>query len=322
LLAAEEPVDLRLLERATRKRDDDFTEFTGFDQVRALTFDICMRLPLEDLRAGVRWDSAHGAECYEALGIRDKQWAEKHVRRDLRNDFTALKEAARASMLDGAMAGFEAERKRAPSAQEREVIVETVKTHWQEWTDEEKLGQFMRHQFQRAALRVLAASGRRADVRFARDLADSDDQDVRSEAVHLFAQFGTAHDATMLLALTDQLYGDEHRRLAAATAFRLAYKKAKLDVLKALRENHTVRRWAVAQLTEVEGGLNDAWTLLRSNDAEVRLAAATVIWDAVKPEHADGLLSVYMEGQHFYNVVREVDRRLYSPGWLTKGLSD
>lgn len=320
LLAADEPADLQLLERATGKRDDDLTEFTGFDEVRTLTRDICIRLPKENLKSGVRWDSVHGPACYEALGVRDEQWAEKHVRRDLRSDFTALKDAAREVMLASAIAGVEGNTKRALTEREHEFVIETVNKHWQELTAEEKLGRFLTRQFQRAALRVLVARGRPADVKFARNFASSDDQDLRAEALHLFERFGTSHDAATVLRLVDQLYGDEHRGRAAATALRLAYKKDKLEVLRTLRENHTVRTWSIERLADVDGGLDEAWELLRSDDAEVRLAAANVIWDAVDPERADALLSFYMTGQHFYNVVRAIDRRLYSPDWLGSAL--
>jgi hypothetical protein len=147
-----------------------------------------------------------------------------------------------------------------------------------------------------------------------------DDQDLRVEALRLFERFGTSHDVATLVTLAGRVYEDDLRRRAASIALRLAYRKDKLDVLKALRETHSLRNWSVERLAEVSGGIDEAWQLLWSDDAEVRLAAATVFWDAIDPKHADTVLSAYLSGRHFYNVVRAIDRRLYAPNWLRDAL--
>ena len=174
--------------------------------------------------------------------------------------------------------------------------------------------------FRRSALRVLVANGKPSDVRFARQFAADGDHDTRVEALRLFERFGTSHDASTVLALVGQVYDDHDRLRAAETALRLAYKKDKLTVLAKLRDTHTVRIWAVERLADVEGGVSVAWHLLTNNDAEVRLAAADVVWNAIKPEIADDLLSYYMRQRHFYNVVRAIDRRLYAHKWLAEAL--
>jgi len=322
LLTANEPVDLELFDRAISKRDDDLSEFTSFDEDQTLKLDICLRLSKEDLKDGVRWESVHGPACYEALGLLDEQWAETHVRRDLRSDFAAKKNFGREALVATTVAEVEVKAKRALTEREREMVVEAVDKRWrEEWIAEEKLGRFVTRQFRRAALHVLVAHGRPADVQFARIFADSDDQDIRAEVLRLFERFGTAYDAPTVLALTDQVYGNESRQRAASTALRLAYKKDKLTAIRTLQENHTVRIWAVSQLADVKGGFDEAWGLLRSDDAEVRLAATEIVWDAVNPENADALLSYYMRGQHFYNVVRAIDRRLYASDQLRVALT-
>jgi Predicted nucleotide-binding protein containing TIR-like domain len=322
LIAGEERVDLALLDRAANKRDDDLPEVGIFDEERALSLEICLRLPQEDLRKGIRWRSMHGPACYEALGLRDERWAETHVRRDLRSDFAAQKTAGRDETLAFMAAEHKASTGRALTEQDQNIIVEAVEEHWKEWISDAKLGRFITRQFQRAGLRILVTHGRARDVEFAREFARSEDHDLRVEALRLFERFGTARDSATALMLVEQLYSDEHRQRAAELALRLAYKKDKLDVLATLRESRSVRTWAVEQLAEVEGGLDEASKLLDSDVAELRLAAAKVIWDAVDSERADGLLSIYMRGQHFYNVVRAIDRRLYAPDWLRDALAD
>ena len=316
LLAIDEPVDLSLLERATEKRDDDLTHFGGFDDTRVLRAEVAMQLPKEELRAGVRWDSIYGSECYEALGMRDEQWAEKNVRSDLRNDFARLKAAGLQAMVARSISRMEAEAGRALSEGEQQLAIEGANRYWREFTDEEKLGPFLTRQFQRAALRVLVARGRASDVRLARAFATSDDQDLRAEALRLFERFGTSHDAATVRTLADQVYDDDLRERAAVLAFRLAFKKDKLGLLRTLRENRALRAWAVGRLADVEGGFDEALQLLWDSEADVRIPATAVVMDAVGRERGDKLLSAYMSGHHFYNVVRAIDQWLYAPEWL------
>jgi hypothetical protein len=320
LVAARQPVDLELFELATNKRDDDLTTISSYHDDTRVEVEISMLLPAEDLEAGVSWIQVHGAACYEALGRRDAAWAERHVRRDLRNDFARLKTAGRADLIHEHMAALEARLGRPLTADERSSALEQLETHWRRWVDDDKLGRFLTWQFRVAALRVLGANGRPRDIEFGRRFADSKDQEVRTEALRLLERFGTSHDAAKALALVDEVYGDDAKHCAAETAFRLAYKKDKLDVIRTLTANYTVRSWAVGRLAEVDGGVDEVWKLLRSDEYDVRLAAAKVVWDAVRPEHADALLSVYMRHRHFYNVVRAIDRRLFAPKWLDAAL--
>lgn len=321
LLASGESVDFDLLDFAAQKRDDDITELAGFDEQRAIEVDIGLTRTPERLKKELRW-SVRGPSIYEALGRRDQTWADRHVRRDLSNDFARLKEELRNEIMDRTLALVQSDAGRPLRAEELDTVARTVDAQWSEWASGEKLGTFLSRLFRRAALRVLVEAGRPSDVRFARQFAADDDQDIRVEALRLFNRFGTSHDAFTVLRLVGQVYDDDDRRLAAETALRLSFKKHKLDVLAELRENHTVRVWAVERLADVQGGVTVGLKLLLADRPEVRLAAAEVVWGAVPPERADDLLSLYMEHRHFYNVVRAIDRRLYTPGWLRGALAE
>jgi hypothetical protein len=314
------PVDWALYRLAADSREGEPADLTTFLERRAMEPAIAMTLPLDELRAGIRWTSVNGPACYEALGLRDGEWAERNVRRDLRTGFAALSDAERASTRTAAIAAIEAMLGRPPTGAEQAAALQKQDEIWKSWSPEEKVGQFTQRQYTRAALHVLVAKGRSADVRIARQFADSGDQDVRSEALRLFARFGTHHDTANVVKLTMQIYDEELKLLGAETALRLAYKKDKLTVLSSLREDHVLRAWSVEQLSHIPGAWNEAWQLLWSPDADIRIAAARVVWDAVDPAYADRLLSFYTGSHHFYNVVRAIDRRLFAPRWLADAL--
>jgi hypothetical protein len=314
------PVDWELYRLAAGSREGDSADLTTFLEQRALGPEIAMRLPLDELRAGIQWTSQNGPACYEALGLRDSGWAERNIRRDLRTGFAALRDAGRTSLRAAAITAAEATFDRPLTDAEQAVAVQKVDEIWKPWSLDEKVGHFVQREYTRAALHVLVTSGRRADVRIARQLADSGDQDLRGDALRLFARFGTHHDTATVVKLTGQIYDDQLQVLGAETALRLAYKKDKVAVLSSLREVHALRTWSVDQLAHIPGAVNEAWKLLWSPDADIRIAAAGVVWDAVSPEDADRLLSAYTGSRHFYNVVRAIDRRLFGPEWLADAL--
>jgi len=321
LLEAGEPVGLDDLQRAASKRDDDITSIGAFEQSEALETDICLRLSDEELRRGVRWASSRGAAHYEALGLRDARWAEAHVRRDLRSNFADLKAAGQAEMVAETMLTVTGATGKPPTEQERAAVEKSVEKNWQQWIAEDELGGFLARRFQRAALRVLVARGAPRDVKFARQFAESTDNDLRIASIRLLDRFGTSHDSAAAAQLAEQVYGDDHRLQAAEIALRLAFKKDKLRVLERLRATPPLAGWSTSRLADTDNGIGDAINLLRSKDSSARLSAASVVWDWVAPNRADALLTFYMtHGQHFYNVVRAVDRRLYAPDWLRDAL--
>jgi hypothetical protein len=321
LLDAGEPVDFDLYRLAASQRDGEAPDLTSFLKQRTLELETAERVPLDDLRAGIRWIAGNGPSCYEALGLRDTNWAERNVRRDLRTGFVGLRDGERVSIRTSVLADFETSLRRPLTEQEQSEARNKVDELWKPWSPDEKVGQFTMRLYTRAALRILVANGRPADVHIARQFANSGDQDLRGEALRLFERFGTPHDAATVATLTAQIYDAELQLRGAETALRLAYKKDKLGILKALREVHSLREWSVEQLAGIPDGVNEAWWLLWSKDADIRVAAADVVWDAVDPQHADRLLSLYTGDRHFYNVVRAIDCRLYAPDWLADALS-
>ena len=239
----------------------------------------------------------------------------------MRNDFADLKVAGEAEVIADTTLRVIGETGRPPTERERVAINSAARESWQQWVVEDELGGFLTRLFQRAALRVLVARGVPSDVKFARRFAASPDEDLRVESMHLLDRFGTSHDSATAAQLAEQIYGADDRRHAAEIALRLAFKKNKLSVLETLRETPGLAVWSTSRLADIDGGIRDAINLLTSKDASVRLSAARVVWDWVAPDRADDLLTFYMtHGEHFYNVVREIDCRLYAPEWLRGAL--
>jgi len=319
--AESKAVDLvGLLDRAVRERNDDLTDSASFAETYELRLAVYGRLSDTDLATHISWASADGPECYEVMGMRSPEWAAQRVRVDLRNDFSALKKHSRDQIAADLTASFLGGDERELSDAETAVVNKSVDEHWQTWIDKDELGDFMTRMFQRAALRVICAWGKKTDIEFARRFVDSDDQSLQAEALRLIEKFGTSHDAAATLQLAGKLYEDKYRLRAAETALRLAYKKDKLNVLRQLREVPALSSWAIGLLADFEHGFDDAVELLRAPDADARLAACGVVWGQIRPDAAEEVLDIYMRGQHYYNVVRAVDRRLFAPSWLVEAV--
>jgi hypothetical protein len=324
MLAAGHAVDVDQFAEIVEKRDDDVADFGGYDEQQAVAVQLARELDREELAQRVEWSTPMAATYYEALGLVDGDWADRHVRRDLTSDFVRLERRFRNELdsmvirqpISAAMLDTLDDRQRAAVADTITMRVEEFERNVAPFFAEDKLGGFIRRSFRLAALRILVARGKRGDVRFARQFAQDTDQSVRVEALRLFEVHGTAHDVEAILALGDQVYAEREKRRAAETALRLAYKKDKLHVLARLRESRLTSDWSVRQLATIPRGVDAAWELLWAEKPDVRRAAADVVWDQAEAGLADPLLSLYMQRRHYYNVVRAVDERLYAPDWL------
>jgi hypothetical protein len=142
LLDAGLPVDWEHYRLAADSREGDPSDLTTFLEQRALEREIAMTLPLDELRAGIKWTSRNGPACYEALGLRDGEWAERNIRRDLRTGFAALIDAERTSIRATAITGTEATLDRPLTDAEQAGAVQKFDEIWKSWNPEEKVGQF------------------------------------------------------------------------------------------------------------------------------------------------------------------------------------
>jgi hypothetical protein len=322
LVASKSRVDLTLFRAAVGKREDDLEATLDFDEQQALRLDVCAGLPATELRNRAQWRGVEGADCYEALGLKDPKWAARFVRVDLHSDFKRLTQAAREQIHGDLVKVVEDKLKRRLNESEVDLVRKQADDQWIELVDEKELGTFVLNRFRSAAMRVLAAHGRKSDIRFARRFARSTDQSVRLAALGLFVRFGTSHDSRAVLDLGENLYDGDARLEAARTGFRLAYKKHKLSVLRELRASISTRQWAIEQLPSIgPAGLWEAWELLSDENASIRVQAAALLWRIVRPEHSESLLADYLQGYRYYNVVREADELLYAPEWLQPALA-
>jgi hypothetical protein len=77
----------------------------------------------------------------------------------------------------------------------------------------------------------------------------------------------------------------------------------------------TAALWCVERLPESPEGLKAAFGLVDSEDHAVRAAAADLILDRLARDEWSSLVTAYMRGWHYYNVLVALDRRLHPLPW-------
>jgi hypothetical protein len=320
LLSRGETIDDTLLSHATKSRDSDERGLSDIDPVTRVRREVYLQRDLHDSSPALSWSDVDGPERYEALAICQPNRAIQ-VRRDLRNDFSRLVARAHKSMVIDILLTTERAANPPPTETQRNEIKKTLDERWARWHYNGDLGEFQLSRYREAALRALAIIGQQSDVRFARVLGQAAKRDLAVAALRLFERFGTAHDTHQILSIAEQMYGEDDKRGAAELALRLAYKKDKLNVLSHFFSDVALKEWASFRLGEVPGGIDEAFRQLRGEDEKVRMGAASVLWAAIIPERRDEFLSLYMQGWHYFNVVRWWDQQLYAPDWLRPALA-
>jgi hypothetical protein len=299
-------------EAATKSREgDDKSGASSFDRDEAAERAFWIRQPIEVLERRLGWSSLDGVWCYEAVGLEDRDWALKHVRKDLREDFRRVKEMSRMRLYKRYIDAAGSDASEATLA----AVEAQFEKDWAEWVSD-KLGNFILRRFQRAAIRILTVHGNKRDLAAIRRFADGGHSELRPDVLAFLERFGSANDAQRAVTIAETVYDDDLRRRAARLALRLAWKKDKSEVLSQLRAVHGLCAWSIEEMASLPGGIDDVWSLLRSDSAEARIAAAEVVWDFVREDLRSPLLTQYMGGRHFYNVVKMVDAKLYAPDWI------
>jgi hypothetical protein len=266
----------------------------------------------------INWTAIDGPERYEAAAL-NRPTLLPQVRRELKRDFETLITKSREATMSAVLEPMSASPAQLVTVAERDAIVAKIEETWERWIGDGDLGEFQRNRYRAAGLRALAQVGKPSDAVFARQFCESSDRHVARACLEIFARFGTPQDVTRLVAMAGRLYAEDARR-AAELSVGLAHKKSKVKVLRQLREHVSLKEWCVTQLGHVDGGLDEAWVLLRDSDHTIRITAARIIWDALPRDQRDGCLSYYMTGWHYFDVVRWFDCRLYSPDWLRSAL--
>lgn len=315
LIRLGEQVDDELFALASKKREDDEASSGDLELEYEVALEMYRQRSAAELAPTIRWISSDGPERYQAMAMAGEGILPR-LRHDLRTDFRQMVNEHRSRTLASVLRQVEVSVGRSLTDAEHAAATATRDAEWNEFELDGKVGAYLLRRFSRAALCVLATSGRSSDIEFARRFVDSSNHDLALATLPLFDRFGTAQDAKRVVGLIDRLHGDEMRRRAGAVALRLAYKKDKLTVLRALRGIRGLKQWAVTQLGEVDDGFAEALTLLKAEDSETRLAAASVVWEEMHVDQREQFLDYYMSDWYYFNVVCWFDRRLYSPSWL------
>jgi hypothetical protein len=310
-----------LLAEALADREDDEKRIDDLPLAARARLEVFLQRDPTELEPTITWSVIDGPQRYEAA-MRRRPDSAHVVRKDLRESFLRLRLRGRHESVDVPLEGFQQHAGEAAKGVAAKELHEKLLEQWAQCELGTKLGEYILSEFQAAAFRALAVVGVATDVRFARDLAP----DARSEniaaAVRLLERFGSAHDTQRIVGMIDRLYDQGEEMRAASLAYRLAYKKDKLRVLRELRDRIRVRDWAIERLAETPGGPEEAIELLRDEDRSVRLKATEVVLQVLRAESRDSFLAWYMDGWHYFNVVRAFDGSMYTPDWLSDALQE
>lgn len=247
------------------------------------------RMPLAELKIRIDWYDVNGPLAYMTAGLEHFESEGAAVRKDLADGFQAIHDAS-------------AERLARDFGGDAKGIVARFKEG----------GPFIRTQFIKAALAILARMGERPDAHFAREFVTQQEGDVQKHAVALLGRCGDPTDAETLLTVARGSRG-EVKRLAVEGALRLG--QGSFDALLTSGDHELVThalRWALDKdIADLPKRLEP---LLAHEDSTLREKALAVLSKKLRGEDMERLLKAYVAKEsYYYNVVCWLDRILYSP---------
>jgi hypothetical protein len=304
-------LDSETFRLARSARDDDQKEF-HYDDERALSRAFLDGLPTADLKDAVRWNGVHGPDAYAVLVARE-EIPRAQVHRDIHQGFTRLTDELRTNELARVQANLQAELKRELTEVEADAVAQHVDKALTDWLGP-KLRPWMTRQFRASAFAGLSKAARAPDLPIAREFAESEHADIRSEILAIFEQVATRNDGERLVAMARASYAPERER-ALEKALALTPAGRHVELLLACIADGTAASWCVKRLPESPQGLHTAFGLLNSEDHAVRAAAADLILDRLRRDRWPDLVAAYMNGWHYYNVLVAFDRRLHPLPW-------
>ncbi len=320
LLEARLPLSSDLFRSILDAKTDDNGSYFRYDNENEMLRRFWESQPNEKLVDSIEWTDIEAPIRYEVFGRRHRSWAKRFARKDLQTDFERVRKASRDAVIASSTKAVAEKLGRAPSRAELAEAHSGAFERLGVFFEGGRIDAFMLSLFQSAALKVLVENPRREDVKLARRFANSDDIDVRKAALDLFEKVATTHDASTLKSLSETFYTAEDELRAAKLAYSVTFKKNRLQTLLSFSEKSACQAWAISELASVSGGLEELWKMLRSDTAEKRDDAVAALWDGIADGKQDDVLNMYMEGHHYYNVVREFDKRINAPRWLSEAL--
>jgi hypothetical protein len=320
LVEREEPLSVEKIENALASRDTDVDKHISTSDQRQVRLKAYSRMPAAQMDASLDWSGVGVPERYESLAVQDPERM-KRVRADLTDGFTAYQTAAHERLIAETAAAAAARMKtQLPPPQLRQVVNDQLQDHWSKMTAEKGIGGFIAAQLTAAALRALLRAGVPRDVHFGRQYITHPNTAVRIEAVRLIGRWGTAADAQRLLIAAQSGGPATELEEIAEIAFRLTRPARKLDFLGSVREQSQLATWSVRKLADISGkqAFREVLELLDHRDAPIRRVAAEVVFEKVDlAKFADLFNQHALTDTYYYNVMCALDRKLYTPAWLS-----
>jgi hypothetical protein len=293
----------------------------------ALGVSFAARRPAAELLESLSWFGGQGYWAYEALGREHFELLEPRIEADLDSGFAEIRERDLQDYAETVRRDVEAKLPAPVSAELRESLrVETgravaaaLERRAANW---EGLEDFIGRRFRAAALAVLAANPAPRFARIGRRYLSDPDREVASLAISILRSSGGPEDVTALEARCGSAGG---RLGAEAAEAALALSGDRRATALALLEvaDHGVVEAALAGLGEGEPDREEfeaIWQLLRSEEMAIREAATRHLVGRCERGLLARVLDAYSLDRYFYSVMARIDRELYAPGWVHRGV--
>lgn len=246
-----------------------------------------------DLLVAVDWFSSHGHLAYRALALDRFDTISTDLRSDLAN-------------------GFERIREESSRRKEKEFGPEGWKKLAASW---EELDEYIRSLFTGAALLGLAKNAQPSDVELVRPYLTHKDSSLRDAAVTVICKFGNAEDASALLKIAKEAYGDVTEE-AARGALKLSSNP--VGVARELMQSPRAEIVKIAfnwMLTQDSQEVKEFFEgLLHDEKSANRVRALRYFAKRLHGVELEDLLKQCIgQETYYYNVITWLDRLLYSP---------
>lgn len=297
-----------------------------FDRVVSLHVDFWALEEPESSLEKLDWFDVQSVYIYEALARKHFDAVEHRIDSDLESDFAELKARSRErlekSFREATTSDFE-RRFGSESLEEKQPEIEKHISAALEKAIEQRedVQEFILKRFRIAALAGLAENGTTRHLPLARRFLNSDERDLVRSSIELIERVGDDGDVPILLSIATNAWGDIQKR-AADAALTLATEPVETALELLESTNPDVVRTALDALSDVpmEDALQPVWDLLRNDHLSIRDAATDYFIKRLQSDQLRYFPTAYSKGQYYYSVVARVDRELYAPGWLRRGI--
>lgn len=272
-------------------------------------------LNYDELLNKLSWIDINNRLTYKVLGIKYFDKFGINVRNDLKDKFRDRKK----ELIDKGLEEFK-NNKGLKSIKSAKVV---EKAYYDNFVKKfVKFDDFLIERFVESALKILLACGNRKDIKYARDLINTNETLIAKICVKLFFKFGSQKDSKLLLkyVFTNDVYFSDQIVLVALKLDLKRKNKIIESFIESDKEKHIefVLFYCVYEKVK-DLNKRKIFNLLNHKNDNIRKAALCYSIFAYNKNELKKLLDDYIKKrQYYYNVVCWFDRVLYSSPELQK----